>query len=53
MRASERRLRAIRARSGIRKSSMGPLAGMPAALKLNASVPSGENSSWFRPTESK
>ena len=30
-----------------------PLAGMPTALKLNASVPTGEKSSWFSPIESK
>ena len=30
-----------------------PLAGIPALLKLNASVPTGENSSWLSPIELK
>jgi hypothetical protein len=30
-----------------------PLAGMPAALKLNASVPTGEMNWWFLPIASK
>ena len=30
-----------------------PLAGIPTALKLNASVPTGDNSSWLSPIESK
>src|SRR5215813_4775184 len=30
-----------------------PLAGIPATLKLNASVPTGENSSWLSPMELK
>src|SRR6267378_5010437 len=30
-----------------------PLAGIPTSLKLNASVPFGDSSSWLRPTESK
>ena len=30
-----------------------PLAGMPTALKLNASVPTGENSSLLSPMELK